>query len=263
MTSSNDAPALAAAVFDLDGVITFTARVHAAAWKQLFDEYLRSREQRLGESFREFDAEGDYQKYVDGKPRYDGVQSFLTSRGIQLPWGSPSDAPGTETVCGLGNRKDELFIRRVREFGVEYDHDAVAFVRELAARGVHVGLASSSRNAKPILAGVGLSELFEAVVDGVVSDQLHLRGKPEPDIFLTCLDRLVPGAEPARGMVVEDAIAGVEAGRRGNFGLVLGVDRVGQADALRANGADRVIRSFREISADEVLSYFRSRARVA
>ena len=254
---------LDAAVFDLDGVITFTARVHAAAWKQLFDEYLRSREQRFQESFREFDADADYHKYVDGKPRYDGVHSFLVSRGIHIGWGSPSDAPGIETVCGLGNRKDELFMRRVRESGVEYDQDAVSFVRDLAARGVHVGLASSSRNAKPILAGVGLSELFEAVVDGVVSDQLHLRGKPEPDIFLTCLDKLVPGGDPARAMVVEDAIAGVEAGRRGKFGLVLGVDRVGQAEALRTHGADRVIWSFREISADEVLSYFRSRARVA
>ncbi len=254
---------LDAAVFDLDGVITFTARVHAAAWKQLFDEYLRSREQRFGEPFREFDADADYHKYVDGKPRYEGVQSFLASRGIHIPWGSPSDTPPTETVCGLGNRKDDLFTARVRDFGVEYDHDAVAFVRELSARGVRVGLASSSRNARPILAGVGLSDLFEAVVDGVVSDELHLRGKPEPDIFLTCLEKLLPGGDPARAMVVEDAIAGVEAGRRGNFGLVLGVDRVGQEEALRAHGADRVIRSFREISADEVLSYFRARQRVA
>ncbi len=251
-----------AAVFDLDGVVTFTARVHAAAWKQLFDDYLHTREQRFGESFRPFDADADYRTYVDGKPRYDGVQSFLESRGITLPWGTPADSPGWETICGLGNRKNELFTAKIREMGVEVDHEAVGFIRELRERGVLVGLASSSKNAVPIIDSVGLSNLFEQVVDGIVSERLGLRGKPQPDIFLTCLQRMgrIP---PARAMVVEDAIAGVEAGHLGCFGLVLGVDRHGEAAALRDHGADVVIQDFREISVDKVIEHFRTRAQVA
>ncbi len=251
-----------AAVLDLDGVITFTARVHAAAWKQLFDDYLRSREQRFGEPFRAFDADSDYRAYVDGKPRYDGVQSFLESRHIALPWGTPSDNPNLETVCGLGNRKNELFNAKIREMGVDVDQEAVRFVRELRERGVRVGLASSSKNAIPILQSVGLDDLFEQIVDGLVSERLGLRGKPEPDIFLTCLQKLgrIP---PSRAMVVEDAISGVEAGRLGGFGLVLGVDRHGEAESLRDHGADWVIQDFREISPEKVFEYFRSRARVA
>jgi beta-phosphoglucomutase family hydrolase len=252
-----------AAIFDLDGVITFTARVHAAAWKQLFDDYLRLRAQRSGEPFREFDAQTDYHQYVDGKPRYDGVQSFLESRGIHLPRGTPADDPGMETICGLGNRKNDLFNRKVRELGVEVDQDAIRFVRELRGRGVRIGLASSSKNAVPILERVSLLPLFQTVVDGVVSERLGLRGKPQPDIFLKCLDELIPGGSAQRAMVVEDAISGVEAGRSGGFGLVLGVDRNAQSNALREHGADKVIRSFREISAEEVVNYFRSRARVA
>jgi beta-phosphoglucomutase family hydrolase len=251
-----------AAVFDLDGVVTFTARVHAAAWKQLFDEYLQSREQRFGEPFRPFDVDSDYRAYVDGKPRYDGVQGFLESRHIALPWGTPSDSPNLETVCGLGNRKNELFNAKVREMGVDVDREAVRFIRELRERDVRVGLASSSKNAVAILQSVGLGDLFEQIVDGLISERLGLRGKPEPDIFLTCLQKLgrIP---PARAMVVEDAIAGVEAGRLGGFGLVLGVDRHGKADALRDHGADWVIHDFREITADKVVEYFRSRVRVA
>src|SRR6266545_4124833 len=252
-----------AAVFDLDGVITFTARVHAAAWKQLFDDYLRSRQQRFGESFREFDEQGDYHKFVDGKPRYDGVQSFLESRGIHIPLGTPADDPDVETVRGLGNRKNRLFNQKVQELGVDVDEEAVRFVRQLRDRGVRVGLASSSKNAEPILQRVGLLPLFEAIVDGVVSERLALRGKPQPDIFLTCLDQLLPGGDPHRAMVVEDAISGVEAGRNGGFGLVLGVDRDAQANALREHGADWVIHSFSEISAEQVADYFRSRAQVA
>ncbi len=258
-----DGATLQAAVFDLDGVITFTARVHAAAWKQLFDDYLHARSRRFGEPFREFDAESDYHKYVDGKPRYDGVQSFLESRGIHLPFGSPTDPPDLETCCGLGNRKNTLFNHKVEELGVDVDHDAVRLVRELGARGVRVGLASSSKNAVSILRRVGLAELFDAVVDGVASERLGLAGKPHPDIFLGCLSQLVPGADPQRAMVVEDAISGVEAGRRGRFGLVLGVERNPEANVLREHGADWVVHSFKEISADEILDYFRSRARVA
>ncbi len=249
-----------AAVFDLDGVITFTARVHAAAWKQLFDDYLRSREQRFGEPFLPFDEYADYHRFVDGKPRYDGVQSFLESRGVHIPRGTPADPPGAETVCGMGNRKNELFNRKVEELGVDVDDGAVRFARELRASGVHVGLASSSKNAEPILRRVGLVDLFEAVVDGVVSERLSLRGKPAPDIFLACLYRMLPGADPRRAVVVEDAISGVQAGSRGGFGLVLGVERDPASNALREHGADLVIRSFAEITPAAVSDYFRSRA---
>ncbi len=248
-----------AAVFDLDGVVTFTARVHAYAWKELFDEFLQTRASHSGEPFRPFDVDGDYRTYVDGKPRYDGVRSFLESRGIHLPLGTPSDSPDQQTICGLGNRKNQFFVKQLHEKGVDVDNNAVQFIRELKSRGVRVGLASSSKNAIPILERVRLRDLFEAIVDGVVSEQLRLQGKPQPDIFLKCLAKLGPFA-PERAMVAEDAIAGVEAGRRGSFGLVLGVDRHGEAAALREHGADWTIQDFREISADQVTEYFRVRA---
>lgn len=251
-----------AMVFDLDGVITFTARVHAAAWKQLFDDYLKRRSAQLGEPFRPFDIEQDYLTYVDGKPRYEGVASFLASRGITIPYGRPSDPPTAETVCGLGNRKDALFTQNVQQNGVEVDTDAVRFVRELWERGVRVGLASSSRNAVPILQRVGISDLFERVVDGVVSERLHLRGKPEPDIFLRCLAELVPDGDPQHSGIVEDAISGVEAGQRGNFALVLGVDRH-NTGALALNGANWVIPDFKQIRAEQIMEFFADRARVA
>jgi trehalose 6-phosphate phosphatase len=252
-----------AAIFDLDGVITLTARVHAAAWKQLFDEYLRSRSAGSAAAFREFDEQADYHRFVDGKPRYDGVQSFLASRGIQLLWGTPGDPPDAETVCGLGNRKNELFNQKLNEIGVDVDQEAVGFVRELRQAGVRVGLASSSKNAEAILRRAGLLDLFAAIVDGTVSERSRLRGKPDPDIFLACLQMLVPGGDPRRAMVVEDAISGVEAGRSGGFGLVLGIDRDPQSNTLREHGAHWVIRRFSEVSADAVADYFRSRARVA
>jgi trehalose 6-phosphate phosphatase len=261
MTAAYDGPD--AAVFDLDGVVTFTAHVHAAAWKQLFDDYLRSRERRFGEPFQEFDPEFDYRAYVDGRPRYQGVQTFLESRGVHISYGTLHDSPDQETVCGLGNRKNDLFVAKTRELGVKVDHEAVRFIRELRDRDIHVGLASSSKNAAPILERVDLSDLFEAIVDGVVSERLGLQGKPQPDIFLKCLELLTGKVEPARAMVVEDAISGVEAARRGNFGLVLAVDRHGEAEALRRHGADWVISSFSEISADMVVEYFRARARIA
>ena len=251
-----------AMIFDLDGVITFTAKVHAAAWKELFDQYLAARASHLSEPFRPFDEVDDYLAYVDGKPRYDGVVSFLASRGISIPYGNPSDPPTAETVCGLGNRKDNLFVKRVAEVGVDYDHDAVRLVRELRERGVRVGLASSSRNAVPILERVGIRDDFQAIVDGVVSDRLHLHGKPEPDIFLTCLEELVPHGNPQRAGIAEDAIAGVEAGKRGGFGLVLGVDRH-NAGELGRQGANWSIQNFKGITADQIISFFGERARVA
>ncbi len=249
-----------AAVFDLDGVVTFTARVHAAAWKELFDEYLRSRERRFGEPFRPFDGDADYRAYVDGRARYDGISAFLDARGIHLPYGSPSDSPDRETICGLANRKNKLFLRKTAEMGVEVDPAAVRFIRELRSREVRVGLASSSKNAVPILQGVHLLDLFEAIVDGVVSERLHLAGKPRPDIFLKCFE-LLGGRDPRRGMIIEDAISGVQAGRNGGFGLVLGIDRVGEAEALREHGATWVITDFSQISADKVADYFQSRLR--
>jgi beta-phosphoglucomutase family hydrolase len=251
-----------AVVFDLDGVITFTARVHAAAWKEMFDEFLRQRAASTGEPFRPF-TNADYHAYVDGKPRYDGVLSFLRSRNLDLAYGAASDPPSAITVCGLGNRKNELFNRKVREEGVDVDLEAVRFVRELRSRGIATGIASSSKNAVPILEGVGIKDLFAAVVDGVVSERLHLRGKPQPDIFLECLRELTGGSvPPQRAAIVEDAIAGVEAGQRGGFGLVLGVDR-DSSGALQKRGANWVIHDFREINVDNVLSFFTDHASAA
>jgi trehalose 6-phosphate phosphatase len=251
-----------AMIFDLDGVITFTARVHAAAWKQLFDEFLKERSVRLHEPYREFTVERDYLTYVDGKPRYEGVASFLDSRRISIRYGNPSDPSTAQTVCGLGNRKDKLFNERVRQCGVDVDHDAVRFVRELRKRGIRVGLASSSRNAVPILERVGIRDLFEEVVDGVVSDRLHLRGKPEPDIFLQCLSQLTSPADPSKAGIVEDAVSGVLAGRCGGFALVLGVDRH-HTGALEQHGADWVINDFSEITADQASAFFTARAPAA
>lgn len=250
-----------AMVFDLDGVITFTARVHAAAWKELFDSYLKQRAKRLGEPFVPFDSTADYLQYVDGKPRYDGVASFLASRGIHLPYGGVDDPPNAETVMSLGNRKDELFKRKVEEIGVDYDHEAVRFVRELRDHGVHVGIASSSKNAIPILKKCGILNLFEFLVDGNLSEERHLKGKPAPDIFLACLAELVPSPDPARAGIAEDAIAGVEAGHNGGFGLVLGVDRTGAP--LGRSGANWVIKDFREINAAGVAAFFAQRVKVA
>lgn len=256
----NDGPE--AMIFDLDGVITFTARVHAAAWKQLFDEFLKERALRLHEAFREFTIEGDYVNYVDGKPRYDGVASFLASRGISIPYGSPSDPPTAETVCGLGNRKDNLFTEKIREIGVDVDRDAVRLVQELRDRGVAIGLASSSRNAVPIVEQAGIRHLFDAIVDGVVSDRLQLRGKPEPDIFLECLAQLRSAPDPLKAGIVEDAISGVTAGQRGRFALVLGVDRNAKGE-LAHNGANWVIHDFAGVTADQVFEFFAQLVRVA
>ena len=251
-----------AMIFDLDGVITFTARLHAAAWKELFDEYLKIRSSRRGEQFRPFDVNTDYPAYVDGKSRYDGVRSFRESRGIKIPEGTPSDPVNAETVRTLGNRKDALFVKKVREMGVDVDHEAVRFVRELRGRGVRVGLASSSRNAVPVLERAGIKDIFEAIVDGVVSEHLRLQGKPAPDIFLHCLAGLVPRADSRHAGIVEDAIAGVEAGKAGGFGLVLGVDRKGSRN-LKVHGANWVIHDFKGVTAERVFEFFTDRIRAA
>ena len=251
-----------AMIFDLDGVITFTARVHAGAWKQMFDEFLKERSSQLHEPFREFTLGRDYLTYVDGKPRYDGVASFLASRNISIPYGSPSDPPSAKTVCGLGNWKDKLFNEKVEKDGVEVDHDVVRLVRELRARDVRVGVASSSRNVVPILQRAGIRDLFDEIVDGIVSERLQLRGKPEPDIFLACLAQLTHNPDPRKAGVAEDATVGVMAGHRGRFALVLGVDRTGSG-ALGKNGANWVIRDFSTITAEKITAFFREGARVA
>lgn len=231
-----------AVLFDLDGVVTRTARVHAAAWKELFDGYLESRD---GPDYEPFDIERDYAEYVDGKPRYDGVASFLASRGIDLPRGSPDDPPDAETVCGLGNRKNRHFLGRLRRDGVEVWPDAPDLLRALRAAGLKTAIVTSSANGKEVVETAGLADLFDARVDGVVSDELDLEGKPAPDIFEEAARRVE--ATPARAVVVEDAVSGVRAGDRGRFGAVVGVDRTGHAEALREGGADVVVSRLSEV----------------
>jgi beta-phosphoglucomutase family hydrolase len=232
-------------LFDLDGVLTQTAKVHGAAWKQMFDEYLRQRAEREGEQFVPFDPRDDYDKYVDGKPRYDGVRSFLESRGIELPEGSPHDPSTAETVCGLGNRKNELVLKLIEEQGVEPYEGSVRYVEAAVDAGLRRAVVSSSANCRAVLESAGMLDQFEEIVDGNTLAERALKGKPAPDTFLAAAEALgVPAAEAA---VFEDALSGVEAGRAGSFGLVIGVDRVGQADALREHGADVVVDDLAEL----------------
>jgi beta-phosphoglucomutase family hydrolase len=230
---------ITACLFDLDGVLTQTAKVHAAAWKQMFDEFLHERSEQTGEPFREFDARSDYDAYVDGKPRYDGVASFLESRGIELPAGTPDDPPDARTVDGLGNRKNELVLHLIERDGVQAYEGSIRYVSAARDAGLRRAVVSSSSNCRDVLEAAGMLDLFEEIVDGVVAAREGLRGKPAPDTFLEGARRL--GAEPAEAAVFEDALAGVEAGRAGGFGYVVGVDRVGQADALREHGATVVV----------------------
>lgn len=234
-----------AVLFDLDGVVTQTANLHAIAWKELFDDYLRYRAAREGQPFRPFDLPADYRRYVDGKPRYAGVKSFLQSRGIALPEGEPSDDPAQETVCGLGNRKNSLFLELLKTRGAEVFDSTVALIRALKARGLKTAVVSSSVNCAEILAAADLTDLFDARVDGVDLTRFKFAGKPAPDTFLAAAARL--GVTPARAVVVEDAIAGVQAGRNGRFGLVIGLARQGDYAALQENGADIVVDDLRAI----------------
>ncbi|MEU6465661.1 beta-phosphoglucomutase family hydrolase [Streptomyces sp. NPDC046976] len=234
-----------ACLFDLDGVLTQTAKVHAAAWKEMFDAYLRERAQREGTQFVPFDAVRDYDEYVDGRPREDGVRTFLAARGVRLPEGSPQDPPDAETVQALGARKNELVLRRIREDGVEPYEGSVRFLHEVRAAGLACAVVSSSANARDVLAAAGIADLFDERVDGVVTRERRLRGKPAPDTYLEAAREL--SVEPGAAAVFEDALAGVEAGRAGRFGLVVGVDRVGQAEQLQAHGADIVVRDLAEL----------------
>ncbi|WP_349239830.1 beta-phosphoglucomutase family hydrolase [Patulibacter sp. SYSU D01012] len=236
-----------ACLFDMDGVLTDTARVHARAWKETFDALLAARPDAPGEDHRPFDARADYDAHVDGLPREDGVRNFLASRGIHLPEGTPDDAPDADTVHGVGTRKNALVGRLIDEGGVQVYPGSVALLDALRADGVPCGVVSSSANCRRILDAGGILDRFAAVVDGTALTDRGLRGKPAPDAFLAAAADL--GVEPAAAAVFEDALAGVQAGRAGGFGLVVGVDRVGQADALRAHGAGRVVADLQELVA--------------
>ncbi|HKG49752.1 MAG TPA: beta-phosphoglucomutase family hydrolase [Actinomycetales bacterium] len=235
-----------ACLFDLDGVLTDTASVHTVAWKTMFDEYLRRRD---GKGFQPFDAEADYRQYVDGRTRQDGVRAFLSSRGITVPEGAPDDPPDADTVNGLGNRKNEIFLERVREDGVRVFEGSRRYLRAAVQSGLATAVVSSSANTADVLAVTGLAEYVQQRVDGVTIRERHLAGKPAPDSFLHAAELL--SVHPREAAVFEDALAGVEAGRAGGFGFVVGVDRVGQAAALREHGADRVVSDLEELCTDD------------
>ena len=238
-------PAIRACLFDLDGVLTETATLHAAAWKEMFDDFLQARAKRTGEPFEPFDPADDYDEYVDGKPREDGVRSFLAARGIDVPAGLPTDPPGAETIAGLGNRKNELVLASIRREGVHVYEGSVRYVRAVRAARLETAVVSSSKNTREVLAAAGIEALFEERIDGIVREELRLAGKPAPDTFLAAARAL--DVAPAEAAVFEDALAGVAAGRAGGFGLVVGVDRVGQAEALRDHGADLVVSDLSEL----------------
>jgi beta-phosphoglucomutase family hydrolase len=240
---------LEAFLFDLAGVVTRTASVHATAWKRLFDDYLERRARAEKATFVPFDPVIDYQDYVDGRPREAGVRSFLAARGISLPPGSPDDGPEVETLSGLGNRKDQYFIQTLAQHGVEvYDH-TVSFIRDAQNRGIRAAIVSSSKNCAAVLDAAGLTQLFDVRVDGIDLGRLGLRGKPAPDMYLEAAQRL--RTPPARAVVFEDALVGVEAGRAGRFRLVIGIGRGDHAVDLRAHGADIVVSDLRELSLEE------------
>lgn len=243
-----------AVIFDLDGVITKTALVHSSAWKKMFDDYLMQRQVQHGEPFREFTHAGDYLPFVDGKPRYKGVQDFLASRGISIPFGDPSDTHDMETVCGLGNRKDFAFNEILKRDGVGVYESSVRLIHELKNAGIRVGVASSSKNCAPVLEAAGLLSLFETRVDGVVSAELGLKGKPEPDIFTTAAANL--GVSYDRSVVVEDAVSGVQAGHKGGFGLVIGIAREENTAELMRNGADFVVEDLESVDIDRINVWF-------
>src|SRR5215212_5731660 len=236
---------ITACLFDLDGVLTQTAKLHARAWKEMFDGFLRRRAEATGEPFREFELPRDYDRHVDGLPRLDGVRRFLESRGVELPEGSPDDGPDADTVYTLGERKNELVLRLIREDGVEAYEGSVRFVEAARDQGLARAVVSSSANCKDVLVAAGIDHLFDARIDALVAKREGLAGKPAPDTFLAGARAL--GVEPAQAVVFEDALAGVEAGRAGDFGYVVGVDRTGQADALRERGADVVVRDLDEL----------------
>jgi beta-phosphoglucomutase family hydrolase len=229
----------------MDGVVTQTAVVHAAAWKEMFDEFLRARAQSTGTEFVPFDPHAEYDTYVDGKPRLDGTRSFLESRGIDLPEGTPDDPPGTPTIYGLSNRKNDLVLAKLAAGGVQVYEGSISYIRAVRGKGISTAIVSSSANTQQVLDSAGIAGLFDVRVDGVIAKERGLRGKPTPDTFLAAAEAL--NVPPSAAAVFEDALAGVEAGRAGHFALVVGVDRVGQAEELGKHGADIVVKDLAEL----------------
>jgi beta-phosphoglucomutase family hydrolase len=236
-----------ACLFDLDGVLTDTATLHAAAWRELFDGFLRKLSSRTESPFVPFDVNSDYARYVDGKPRADGIRSFLAARDIVIPEGSPDDAPTDETIHGLGNRKNERLLELIATRGVDTYDGSVRYVRAARAAGLRTAVVSGSRNCRQVLESTGIADLFDALVDGVVADRERLAGKPAPDTFLAAARAL--GVRPQNAAVFEDALAGVAAARAGGFGFVIGIDRVGRGVALRGQGADVVVADLGDLAA--------------
>jgi beta-phosphoglucomutase family hydrolase len=238
-------PGISACLFDLDGVLTKTAKVHARAWKTMFDAFLKDHAAKTGEPFLPFDELNDYDLYVDGKPRHEGVRSFLESRHIALPEGRPDDPPEAATIYGLGIRKDQIFLGLIHTQGVEVYDGSVRYLHAARSAGLKVAVVTSSKNCTEVLRAAKLDGLFDAQVDGNVAEAKGLKGKPEPDTYLEAAHMLSVKAKA--GAVFEDALAGVEAGRAGGFGIVIGVDRVGQAEALKHHGADIVVKDLAEL----------------
>ena len=238
-----------AVLFDLDGVLTATSKVHSACWKRMFDQFLESYYEKKGEPFKAFEIESDYKLYVDGKLRDEGVNSFLLSRGIEMPYGKIDDPPGNDTVCGLANIKFKMVREVLETEGVDVFEGSVDLVRSLRKKGIKMAVVSSSKSCRVVLDSVGIIDLFDDIVDGNVANSLGLAGKPAPDTYLKAAELL--GVDPSRAVVVEDAISGVKSGHDGGFGLVIGVDRDGNPDALKENGADIVVSDLGEFSIQE------------
>lgn len=234
-----------AVIFDLDGVLIHSQILHARAWKELFDPFLQKQQQDQGRACEPFDIEKDYTRFVDGKPRYEGVRSFLASRAITLAFGSQEDSPEEQTVCGLGNKKNRLFQALLKSEGVVVYQSSIDLLYKLKSKGFKVAVASSSKNCQAMLYSAGIEKLFDEQVDGKIIQEHGLKGKPNPDMFLYVAKKL--GVAPEKTVVIEDALSGVEAGHRGNFGFVIGVDRARQEDALKAHGADVVVSDLAQI----------------
>jgi beta-phosphoglucomutase family hydrolase len=236
---------VSACLFDMDGVVTQTASLHAAAWKEMFDDFLRSYAASTGTPFVPFDSHAEYDEYVDGKPRLDGTRSFLESRGITLPEGSPDDPPGTPTIYGLSNRKNDLVLAKIAAGGVQVYQGTITYIHAVRAGGISTAIVSASANTQQVLDSAGIASLFDVRMDGVIAKQQGLRGKPAPDTYLAAAQML--HVTPHQAAVFEDAQAGVAAGKAGGFALVVGVDRVGQAKELREHGADIVVQDVAEL----------------
>jgi beta-phosphoglucomutase family hydrolase len=236
---------VSACLFDMDGVVTQTAVVHAAAWKEMFDDFLRQHAAETGTPFVPFDSHAEYDEYVDGKPRLDGTRSFLESRGIHLPEGTPDDPPGAPTIYGLSNKKNDLVLAKIAAGGVQVYPGTITYIRSVKDKGISTAIVSASANTQQVLDSAGIAGLFDVRMDGVIAKERGLRGKPAPDTYLAAAQML--HVTPKQAAVFEDAQAGVAAGRAGGFALVVGVDRVGQAEALREHGADIVVQDVAEL----------------